>query len=183
MHTSRTIRNAGTISIYLLFCNPVKIIYMKWSEVKWLRTGSVTSVATSNNSYLPLAGGFWIKVRSQSIQNQILNKSEVKSIQNQFCKKHRAFARSIEKERERERERGNLGGRERCQLSHRLWSEISRWSSIGAPDFLIPIPHHCHLVSQARLWMQCFGCPCTCMPHSGVSRFSGMRIAWCCSQC
>ena len=30
MHTSRNIRNAGTISIYLLFCNPVKI-YEVWS--------------------------------------------------------------------------------------------------------------------------------------------------------
>ena len=30
MHTSRTIRNAGTINIYLLFCNPVKI-YEVWS--------------------------------------------------------------------------------------------------------------------------------------------------------
>ena len=31
MHTSRPIRNAGTISIYLLFCNPVKIyVYIKF---------------------------------------------------------------------------------------------------------------------------------------------------------
>ena len=33
MHTSRNIRNAGTISIYLLFCNPVKI-YEVWSMKK-----------------------------------------------------------------------------------------------------------------------------------------------------
>ena len=39
MHTSRNIRNAGTISIYLLFCNPVKI-YEVWS-MKCLRRHSV----------------------------------------------------------------------------------------------------------------------------------------------
>ena len=42
MHTSRNIRNAGTISIYLLFCNPVKK-YMKyevWSMSLFLSSSS-----------------------------------------------------------------------------------------------------------------------------------------------
>ena len=38
MHTSRNIRNAGTISIYLLFCNPVKI-YEVWS-MKYIKIKS-----------------------------------------------------------------------------------------------------------------------------------------------
>ena len=55
MHTSRNIRNAGTISIYLLFCNPVKI-YEVWSMKYEVWSSSPSHRSPISFTFRPQAG-------------------------------------------------------------------------------------------------------------------------------